>query len=366
MLSDNDFRYFEMIGEESRLVGDRSNRFLYDEAVAAAYVNYARDFGPEAPTGEGQAFSLNAGLRAEHTRALDDQTVLDGFPEARVVDRDYLSLFPNVGLTWTAAEKHRLALSYGRRINRPDYTNLNPFRSFASLVIFEEGNPTLRPEIVNAVELAHTFASRYTTKLTVSRTTDQIARLTRQADFDPRAQFLTWTNLDERTVVALNVSVPAEIAPWWEVYFTGTASHISNRAAYADGSRVDVDLFNVNFYNQHTFTLGGGWRGELSGWFNGPSVWAGTIETEAMGAVDVGFQKSVLADKLRLRIAASDLFFTSGWRGRSDFGGTVLVGSGVYDSRRVSVSATYNFGNDKVRVRQRETGIGEAAGRVGK
>ena len=365
VVSDNTFRFFEMRGGEGQLADDRSNRFLYDEAVAAAYVTYARDFGPDAPSGQGKAFSLSAGLRAEQTRALGDLRVLDGRPEARVVDRDYLSLFPNVGLTWDAADKHRLALSYGRRINRPDYANLNPFRTFSSLVIFEEGNPGLRPEIVNSVELAHTFASRYTTKLTVSRTTDEIARLTRQADFDERAQYLTWTNLDERTVVALNVSVPAQVTPWWEVYFTGTASHIRNRADYADGSRIDLTVLNVNFFNQHTFDVGGGWKAEVSGWFSGPGVWAGTIETDAMGALDLGAQKRLLDDKLRLRAAVSDLFFTSGWNGRSDFGGTVFVGGGVYDSRRVSVSATYRFGNQKVRVRQRKTGIREAADRVG-
>ena len=324
-----------------------------------------RDFGPDAPSGQGKAFSFSSGLRAEQTRALGDLTVLDGSPDTSVVDREYLNLFPNVGLTWAAAEKHTLALSYGRRINRPDYQNLNPFLSFASLVIFEQGNPVLQPEIVNNVELSHTFAYRYTTKLSFSRTEDQITRLIRQADFDERGQYITWENLANQTVVALNVSIPTQLAPWWETYLSATGNYTRNQADYPDGSSIDLSAYNVNFYNQHTFSVGGGWKAELSGWFNGPGIWGGTFETKAMGAVNVGAQKKLFDDKLRLRVAVDDLFFTSGWRGFSEFGGTSFDGGGNWDSRRASLSLTYNFGNDKVKVRQRSTGLEDAAGRVG-
>ena len=368
VVSDNTFGFFEMIGGEGRMNGERSNIFVYDEAVAAGYVNYVRDFGPDSPTGQGKIFSLSTGLRAEHTRALGDLTVLDGSPMTSPVDRDYLNFFPNVGLTWAAAPKHALALSYGRRINRPDYENLNPFLSFASLVIFEQGNPMLRPEIVNNLELSHTFAYRYTTKLSVSRTEDQITRLIRQASFDERAQYITWDNLTEQTVVALNVSVPAQINKWWETYFTATGNYTANQAVYDnDGVTevIDLSAYNFNMYNQHTFSVGGGWKAEVSGWFSGPGIWGGTFETKAMGALNLGAQRKFMNDKLRLRVAVDDLFFTSGWRGFSEFGGTSFDGRGNWDSRRASLSLTYNFGNEKVKVRQRKTGLEDAAGRVG-
>ncbi len=365
VVSDNTFRLFEMIGGERSLSGSRSNIFVYDEGVAAAYANYTREFGPEAPGGRGKAYSFSAGVRAEHTQALGDLTVLDGSPMTSPVDRDYLNFFPNVGLTWAAAEKHALALSYGRRINRPDYENLNPFLSFASLVIFEQGNPLLRPEIVNNVELSHTFAYRYTTKLSFSRTEDQITRLIRKADFDDRGQYITFENLANQTVVALNVSIPAEINKWWEVYFTATGNYTRNQADYPDGSSIDLSAYNFNMYGQNTFSVGGGWKAELSGWFSGPGIWGGTFETRAMGAVNVGAQKKFFDDKLRFRFAIDDIFFTNGWNGFSDFGGTTFDGGGNWDSRRASVSLTYNFGNDKVKMRQRKTGLDDAAGRVG-
>ena len=365
VVSENTFRQYEGLGEGRRLDGRRSNTFAYDEAVAAAYLSYRRAFGPEAPSGRGQTFSLSAGLRAEHTDARGELRVLDGSAATTPVDRDYLNLFPNAGLTWAAAPKHDLALSYGRRIQRPNYRNLNPFLSFASLVIFEQGNPVLRPMTTNSVQLTHTFAQRYTTKLSYSRTDDQIAQLTRKATFDDRAQYITWENLSAQTVVALTVSIPAQLTPWWETYFTATGTHTDNEAAFADGAAIDLARFSANAYNQHTFDVGGGWRAELSGWFAAPGIWGGTFETEALGAVGVGAQKRFFRNKLRLRVAVDDLFFTTGWRAFSDFGGTVFEGGGTYDSRRASVSLTYDFGNEKVRVRQRKTGLEDAAGRLG-
>ncbi len=363
--SDNDFRLSTVIGGEARFNADRSNRFYYDEEVTAGYVNYALDFGPVSPAGQGQAFGLTAGLRAEHTRARGELKVYSGGANTLPVDRDYVNLFPSAGLTWAAHERHQFALSYGRRINRPDYANLNPFLRFANLVTFEQGNPTLRPEIVNNVELAHTFADRYATKLAYARTSDQITQLVRPSLFDPRASYLTFDNLAHQDVVSLSVSIPAEITEWWELYFTAIGSHISNRAQYRDGSVIDLQQLSYNVSADNTFTVGKGYQIELSGWLSGPSIWAGTFVVKTQGALDIGVQKRFLADKLRVRLAASDIFYTSNWRASSDFAGQSLYGGGNLDSRRVILSLGYTFGNAKVKVRQRGTGIEDAAGRTG-
>ncbi len=363
--SDNDFRLSTMVAGEARFDAERSNRFYYDEGVAAAYANYGRDFGPASPAGRGKAFNFTAGLRAEHTRAVGELEVYSGGADTRPVDREYVNLFPNAGLTYALAAKHQLALSYGRRINRPDYGNLNPFLSFASIVSFEQGNPTLRPEIVNNFELAHTFAYRYTTKLTYSRTADQITRLVRPDGSDARATYITYDNLANQDVVALNVSLPAQLVKWWEVYFSGTASHISNQATYPDGATVDLRRFTTNFYAQNTFSVGGGYRLEVSGWFSGPGIWGGTFETRALGSLNAGVQKKFLKEQLKVRLAVDDILYTSGWRAVSDFAGQRFDGGGRWESRRASLSVSYNFGNDKVKVRQRRTGLEDAAGRVG-
>ena len=367
VVSDNTFDAFLVADDsESRTWNPaNSNVFVYDEEVTAGYVTFHRGFGGEGPGGQGSALTFTSGLRVEHTSARGDLTRFDPERDTAAVDRDYVNLFPNVGITWNAAEKHAFSLSYGRRINRPDYNNLNPFLSFLSLVSFEQGNPTLQPEIVNTVELSHTFAYRYVTKLSYSRTEDQITRLIFRDETDERAGFITWENLASQDVVSLNVSVPAQATPWWEVYVTATGSWLNNQATYPDSAVVDVQAFNTNLFAQNTFSLPADVKLEVSGFFSGPGLWGGTFETQAMGALNFGLQRKFLADKLKVRLAADDVFFTQPWRATSEFDGISTRGGGDWDSRRVSVSLTYNFGNDKVKVRQRKTGLDDAAGRVG-
>ncbi len=369
VLSDNTFRFFDVIGGESTLNDDRSNLFLYDEQVEAGYVSYSTSFGPDNPAGQGKIFTATAGVRVEHTNSTGDLTVFGNAQPQEPLNLDYWNIFPNAGLTWAAAPKHNFSLNYGRRINRPDYQVLNPFENKLSEISFEKGNPFLRPEIVNNLELAHTFAYRYTTKLSYSRTTDQITRLVFPDSSVEGGGFITWDNLSSQTLLSLNVSVPADINKWWNVYFTATGNYQDNQGFYEDGSpegsTIDLQVFNFNMYNQHTFKLPGKVSFEVSGFFSGPGVWGGNFEIKAMGALNLGVQRKFLNDKLRVRIGADDIFYTNGWRGSSDFGGQFFTGGGNWDSRRVSLSLNYNFGNEKVKGRKRNTAIEDAAGRIG-
>jgi len=328
--SDNTFLFYDVEDDEPVLNERRSNRFTYDEDVYAGYISYSRPLGDK--------WNLTAGLRAEQTDARGDlQAFLPELQEPPV-ELNYLSWFPNAGLTWQLAEKHTLALNYGRRINRPDYNVLNPFNNQLSELSYEKGNPFLRPEIVNNVELGYTLASRYNFKLAYSLTTDQITRLIAPDEEDPRAGFITWDNLAQQTVYSFTVSAPVQVTKGWNAYFNAGASYIDNQADYGGDAIVDVQAFTYNIYQQHTFDLPAGFKGEISGYFAGPGVWGGVFEYESNWSLDLGLQRKFLQDRLNVRLSATDLFYESGWDGTSSFNGLVTTGGGRWDSRRVSLS----------------------------
>lgn len=355
--SDNTFLVFDEINGSMVRNDRRSNQFDYDENVYAGYVNYNRQLN--------QKWSMNAGLRAEQTDAEGYlQAFLDSLQEDPV-KLDYLSWFPSAGLTWQAAEMHSFNLNYGRRINRPDYNVLNPFYNQLSQLSFEKGNPRLRPEIVNNLELGYTWKYMYNVKLGYSLTEDQITRLIGPDDSDPRASFINWDNLATQTVWSLSISAPVQINKWWNAYFNGNFNHIDNQADYGDGKVVDVQAFSYSIYQQHTFDLPAGFKLELSGWYSGPGVWGGVFVYDPSYSVDLGVQKKFMNDKLTLRLSANDIFFQSWWSGVSEFDGMVSKGSGKWDSRRVGASASYRFGNDNVKSRQRQTGLEEEGKRAG-
>ena len=359
VVSDNTFLSFDEENSIRTQNDTLSNIFKYDETVYAAYANYIRKINDK--------WGISAGLRAELTDATGDlQAFLPELSEDPV-EQNYLKWFPSVGVTYQPNRMNSLAFNYGRRINRPDYNVLNPFNNRLSEISYQKGNPRLQPEIVNNIELGYTYAYRYNLKLAYSKTDGQITRLIAPDGADPRANFITWANLAEQTVWSANLSAPVQISKIWSAYFNASASYINNQADYSQdgGGIVDIQAFSYNFYSQQSFTLPKGFKAEVSGWYSGPGVWGGVFKYQPNWSLNLGLQKRFLNDQLNVRLSANDLFYSSGWRGVSNFNGLRGEGNGNWDSRFVSLSIGYNFGNQNVKSRRRKTGSEAEAGRVG-
>ncbi len=355
--SDNTFLFYDQINGVDTLNNFSSNQFDYDENVYAGYISYARSIN--------QKWNVSAGLRAEQTDAMGNLQAFSDDLQEPPVELNYLSWFPSFGLTYTPKPNHSFAFNYGRRINRPDYNVLNPFNNQLSELSYEKGNPFLRPEIVNNVELGYTLAYRFNFKLGYSKTLDQITRLIAPDDLDPRAGFITWDNLAEQQIISFNASLPFQIRPKWNAYFNVSAAHQDNQADYGDGAIVDVQVFTYSIYTQNTFDLPNKFKAEVSGYFSGPGVWGGVFLYESLWSLNVGLQRKFFQDRLNVRLNATDLFYQSFWEGYSEFNGLRSEGKGLSDSRRVNLSVSYNFGNQNVKSRKRKTGLEEEGKRVG-
>jgi len=352
----NTFEVYDVISEVDVLDVSRSNKFNYDENVYAAYLSYSRKLG--------EKWSFVSGLRAELTDATGDLITFDPTLQEPPIDLNYFNLFPSAGLTWNVQPKHSWALNYGRRINRPDYNVLNPFRNQLSELSIEKGNPFLKPEIVNNLELGYTFAYMYNFKLGYSVTNNKITRLIGPDETNPQASFISWDNLATQSVLSFNASIPHKFTKWWRAFFNVGLSYIDNQANYGGDAIVDVQTFSYSIYQQHTFNLFKGFKAELSGYYSGPGVWGGTFVYGANWSVGAGLQRNFLKNKLRVRMSVANIFNRIGWYGSSSFNGLVSTGNGMWDSRYVSLSLNYNFGNSNVKSRKRKTGLDSESKRI--
>lgn len=354
--TDNTFLFSDIIDDAEELNKRRSNQFLYDEKVYAGYISYNRALS--------EKWKFTGGLRLEQTEVTGDLVAFLPELQQDPIKQSYLNAFPSLGFTYQSSPMHMWSINYGRRINRPDYKVLNPFREQLSELSFSKGNAFLRPEIVNNAEIGYTLNYRYNFKIAYSKTTDQITRLIGPDEEDPRAGFITWDNLAEQTVIGLNVSAPVTVTKAWNAFFNLSGSHIDNQADYGDGAVVDVQAWTYSIYQQHTFKLPGKFSGEISGWFSGPGVWGGVFLYETSWSLNLGLQRKFFNDQMNVRLSANDIFYQSGWEGVSVFNGLRGEGNGNWDSRRVSLSVSMNLGNSKVKSRKRKTGIEDEAGRV--
>ncbi|MCA6364581.1 MAG: TonB-dependent receptor [Bacteroidetes bacterium] len=139
----------------------RSNNFIYTENIHAAYSQFYADWGK---------LQLQLGLRYEYT-----QTDANSPTTGERQTRKYGNLFPSIFLTHTLNEKHNITYSLTRRINRPEYDDLNPFRMYLDQYTYRVGNPFLQPETSWNGEISHSFNEFLFTSVGLSHTLNGIS-----------------------------------------------------------------------------------------------------------------------------------------------------------------------------------------------
>jgi len=352
--TDNTFDFFNVIDGEDILDINRSNNFVYEEIVNAAYVNYSRQLNKKV--------NLQAGLRLEQTNSTGDLTAMVDTDNERV-ERNFLDYFPSASINYTPSKTHALQLSFSRRINRPSYQNLNPFREQLDELTFQQGNPFLQPEYTNRVQLRHTFKQRFNTTISYGRTTDLITQQTQSGE--GKEAFITFLNVADQNNYSINLAAPYSFTDWWSSYTSITGYYRRNKADFGEGKTIDLTAKAMNLYAQHTFQMPGDVAMEVSGWYNSPSIWGGNFEMESQWAMSVGLQRKVMQGRGNLKLSISDVFKTSNWNGLSQFGDLLLQIHGGWDSRRLQLNFSYLLGNDQLKTNgKRKSGLEEEQGRI--
>ncbi|MEO0572610.1 MAG: outer membrane beta-barrel family protein [Bacteroidota bacterium] len=350
--TDNTFDFFNQINGQNILDTNQSNQFEYQENINAGYVNFNRKWGK---------WNLQFGLRIENTDSDGILTSQQDNEDDRV-QRNYTDYFPSGGLTYQMNRKNQFALTYSRRIQRPNYQSLNPFEYQLDELSFSKGNPFLQPQYTNNIKLAHTYNYRLTTSISYSYVSDFFARVT-IADTET-TNFLTTLNVADQEVINLGISYPKKIYEWWNLYFSLNA-FISDFKATSD-EFLAVRQETLSLYAQNTLNLSKTLRMEISGWYSSPSIWGGTYQTRSIGSLNLAFQKKLFDNRFTARLSFNDILFTSPWNGTTQFGDLFINGRGGSDSRQVAFGLTYDFGRNEIKkARKRKTGLTDENNRIG-
>ena len=351
--TDNDFRRYDVFGSTKQYDSARSNRFDYKENVNAVYVNYNKQF---------KGIMVQAGLRVEQTNI---EGVSYGFsddgskfvPYKGGFDRDYIDFFPSIAVTFNKNPMSQWGISTSRRIDRPAYQDLNPFEFKLDDYTYMKGNVDLKPQYTNSIGITHSYKYKLNTRLNYSHVTDIFAQLLDTADISKT--FMSKQNLASQDVVSLNVSYPF-MKKQFTSFINFNSSYSKYKADYGVGRKIDIDVFNVGLFMQNSLRFAKTWTVELSGWFNSPSVWQGTLKSKAMGGADLGLQKTVLQNKGTIKASMGDILNTMRWAGSSDFAGQISKVRGTWESRVFRLNFSYRFGNAQVKAaRQRKAALEE-------
>ena len=342
--TDNAANYYNVVDGVSSIDYNQTNRFLYKENINAAYVNFNKNFG---------RVSIQTGLRLENTNGNGHQLGNAERADSSFTNH-YTDLFPTAYLSYNldTAGHNVLALSYGRRIGRPNYGSLNPFTFFVDEFTYFSGNPFLRPQFTDNYKIAYSFKSFLTIALAYNYTTDvQGETIHNTGDI-----FISTTgNIGVQKTLDFSVSSNFQPAKWWTVnLYTEVYNNTYQGAFYTGYLNQSQYTFSCNGNNQ--FTLSKTWSAELSGFYDSGGTY-GQFVTIPKGMINAAIQKKILNNKGTIKLNTRDIFHTFSPSGTiTNIVGADATFHNFVDTRVATLAFTYSFGKSTNVPPKRETG----------
>lgn len=317
--------------------GTLNNRFLYTEIVSAGYLNYINKIGK---------FEITAGLRGERTSTMGESAGGDESPMI-ASKNNYFNLFPQVQLNYQVNEKNSFNLSYNRGIHRPDYQDINPFLNFIDLYDYVSGNPNLKPEYTNTIQLSHTYKETFVTTLYYTVTNDAYDFPIYEQNDSTKVNITIRRNFGRIFTYGASFYAPVQFNSWWNAGFNLDASYL-RYAAYAVNGRFNKASQDIILNTTQNFTLSNTLGAEVSGRYESPTLYGINLLKQSY-TVNAGLSKQVFNKRGTLKLSVIDVFNSDRERYHILYQNVDLHGLNKRETRRVILNFTYRFGKSSVK-----------------
>ncbi|MBL7766242.1 MAG: outer membrane beta-barrel protein [Chitinophagaceae bacterium] len=341
--NDNQLAFYDETQGGSVFDSSQSNHFIYQENIHAGYANYSF---------EKNGYSLQGGLRTE-------QTVMHGLQKmnAQTFDRNFWQLFPSLFINKKLSSKHEMGLSLSRRIQRPTYEQMNPFKFFIDQSTYKVGNPWLMPQNTYLIELTHQYQQQFMTTLSAGITHKSITEVLIPEEGKNNMTIQTHRNINRQYLYSLGFTAPLKICSWWQSN-TDATTYYSLYSGELSGQTIHSGTLSFNAKTVHTFTLPESFLVQVDGFIQYREKYSfSTLST--FGAVNLSIQKSAWNKKASIRLSANDLFYTSRFKGSSHYTNYHEDFAVQRDSRQILLALSYRFGDSHLPAFRRRTGGAE-------
>jgi len=347
----NSLQFFEITNSGGQNLNvEQSNDFIYRENTQALYFSASKNWGKK--------WSSQIGVRFENTQIEGDSKTY-----SQVDKNNYHQFFPTLYLVYKADQENILSFDFGRRIQRPGFSSLNPFRFYSSPYNYTEGNPKLKPQFTNTISLRHGYKDKFFTTLSYMKENDGFGQVP-VVDDATKNQFLTQSNYYEYNKYTLSFSYVFDNFSWWVN---------------------DTEAFG--YYNKSTFDANinllptSGWGGYLStiNTFNldkaskykaGFQFWYQTASPDLLYHNDAYYSLNFFVrcafaqKKLLLSLQSQDVLRSYKISKNTSTNNIYQVYSSYNDSRSFKVALSYSFGNNKMKTGKSKSSNQEEKGRT--
>ena len=338
----NNVNYFDTTLGTPIFVPTQSNEFNYDENTQAIYINGTKKLN--------EKWETQLGFRLENTQTEGVSKTLN-----QKNTNSYAKLFPTFYLTYTPNEKNAFSINYNKRINRPSYNRLNPFRWYSNPFSYTEGNPFLQPSFSNNLELNYTFNDNWSNSIYYSHTDNGFEQIT-IVDNTDNIQKTIAQNFFKTTIIGISESYTYNKLKWLSTTFSFDWNYSKSESLIPitnqnlNGSNAYFSISNDFNLNKNKTLLF-----NFSYWYN----FKGTSDLDknnAYSQLDASLKYFAFDKKLQISFNANDILSTNRPIYTSFTNNIQIDYKNYYDVRLFRLSLVYKFGNKNINVEKKEVG----------
>ncbi|MCP1995955.1 TonB-dependent receptor domain-containing protein [Flavobacterium sp. HSC-61S13] len=329
----------------------KDSNYNYDTDIFSGYVTFGQKF---------KKFSYQLGARVESYQVNAKTNGEKSFKD------DYITLYPSAYLTYALTDHNSFQLSYSRRVDRPGLFQTKPIREFSTPTVVSIGNPELRPQFTNSVELNYTrmlSKGTLTAGVYYRRINDEINRVVYQdvESSNENAMIMSYDNFDNNSAYGFEISANYRLTSWWDIQPALDFSSLSQKGLIAIKNETTSQLdyiqreVNANAFNARlnsNFKVTNNFRLNLFGFYRGP-VDGIQMNSKEMYKIDAGARYSMLKNKLTFSLRVNDIFDTMKFAFDSQYP-FPQKGQFYWESQNVYFGVNYIFGGSKNKAMQRK------------
>ena len=332
--ADNDFDYSSAVNGVPVSNPGLSNRFMYDENIGAAYLGFDKELGK---------WNIKAGLRGEYTKLEGNSITIK-----EINKQEYFKLFPTLYGMYKLSDNHQIGASYGKRIIRPQYAFLNPFRLYATPYAYSVGDPYLQPAIAHNLGLNYTLKSKYSFDLFYRYEKDPTAEVVFQ-DYTTNTVVTKFTNIDKNISAGLEFNTSLQLYDWWESGINSTIGYQVNTFQAADLAMQTIERWtyygslNNRFVMDKAKTL----LGEIDFFYMTPTV-QGAYKLSGLSSLSLSAKKVFMKGRAEVSISLSDIYKGLQQTSSTQYANQYSRFKTYGDTQEFRIRFRYRFGNQKL------------------
>lgn len=287
--------------------GEFSNDITFLRSITSVYATYGKTFG---------GFGVQLGLRGEYTyRNMDTKN--DFSDSTYTINR--FDIFPSIHISQAVGERNSIQAGYSRRIRRPWERALNPFPGYSDEYSRWVGNPSLKPQYTDVVELNYqmNFDNAFLALETFYRHTDGATENVSSLAPDGSGILISrFENLSTNNNFGLELTGSYDITKWMRLNATFEVRQYYIKGVYNDVLRKQD---GNSWRTKETLSLSPGktTKIQITMRYNGKNK---TLISSNKGNLDLGLavRQSFFKKKMSVSLSMRDLLNSGTFKSTTD------------------------------------------------